>query len=202
MRSTSFARISKPRASTSTSWTSPSAKNDWRLDEYFASHTPMLVGITLRNAGTVQPQDQRVFLPDHLGVIEAVRGLTRAPIVLGGAGFSSMPYAALEYFKTPFGVKGPGEFDSLRFGGRHRVGPLARDGVGTPHLGWPDRPCRSRGRASHRRRDARRPPHHGLPAALRASEQSRQPGLLRPRRPRQFADEERLPVRVQPLRRA
>ena len=84
-------------------------KNDWRLDEYFASHDPMLVGITLRNAGTVQPQDQRVFLPDHLGVIEAVRGLTRAPIVLGGAGFSSMPYAALEYFKTPFGVKGPGE---------------------------------------------------------------------------------------------
>jgi tryptophan 2-C-methyltransferase len=81
----------------------------WRLDEYFAAHDPMLVGVTLRNAGSVQPQEQRVFLPDHLGVIDAIRGLTNAPIVLGGAGFSSMPYAALEYFKTPFGVKGPGE---------------------------------------------------------------------------------------------
>ena len=81
----------------------------WRLDEYFAAHDPMLVGVTLRNAGSVQPQEQRVFLPDHLAVIDAIRRLTGAPIVLGGAGFSSMPYAALEYFKTPFGVKGPGE---------------------------------------------------------------------------------------------
>jgi tryptophan 2-C-methyltransferase len=69
----------------------------------------MLVGVTLRNVGSVQPQEQRVFLPDHLEVIDAIRSLTAAPIVLGGAGFSSMPYAALEYFKTPFGVKGPGE---------------------------------------------------------------------------------------------
>ncbi len=81
----------------------------WRLDEYFAAHDPLLVGVTLRNAGSVQPQEQRVFLPDHLAVIDAIRRVTGAPIVLGGAGFSSMPYAALEYFKTPFGVKGPGE---------------------------------------------------------------------------------------------
>ncbi len=84
-------------------------RGDWGLDAYFAKHEPMLVGVTLRNAGSVQPQEQRVFLPDHLAVIDAIRALTDAPIVLGGAGFSSMPYAALEYFKTPFGVKGPGE---------------------------------------------------------------------------------------------
>lgn len=82
---------------------------DWRLDEYFATRSPLLVGITLRNACSVQPQEQRVFLPDHLEVIEAVRALTNAPIVLGGAGFSSMPYAALEYFGVRYGVKGPGE---------------------------------------------------------------------------------------------
>jgi tryptophan 2-C-methyltransferase len=84
-------------------------KNDWRFEAYFAAHDPLLIGVTLRNAGSVQPQEQRVFLPDHLGVVDAIRALTRAPIVLGGAGFSSMPYAALEYFKTAFGVKGPGE---------------------------------------------------------------------------------------------
>jgi len=84
-------------------------RDDWRLEEYFANHRPMLVGVTLRNAGSVQPQEQRVFLPDHLAVIDGIRALSDAPIVLGGAGFSSMPYAALEYFRTPFGVKGPGE---------------------------------------------------------------------------------------------
>lgn len=82
---------------------------DWRLAEYFATRDPLLVGVTIRNAGSVQPQEQRVFLPDHLQVIDAIRELTRAPIVLGGAGFSSMPYAALEYFAVPYGVKGPGE---------------------------------------------------------------------------------------------
>jgi tryptophan 2-C-methyltransferase len=79
------------------------------LAEYFAVRDPMLVGVTLRNAGSVQPQEQRVFLPDHLAVIDAIRAETSAPIVLGGAGFSLMPYAALEYFKVPYGVKGPGE---------------------------------------------------------------------------------------------
>jgi tryptophan 2-C-methyltransferase len=82
---------------------------DWRFAEYFADRTPMLVGVTLRNAGSVQPQEQRVFLPDHLEVIDAIRAQTDAPIVLGGAGFSTMPYAAMEYFDVPFGVKGPGE---------------------------------------------------------------------------------------------
>lgn len=85
------------------------AGGDWRLAEYFADRDPLLVGVTIRNAGSVQPQEQRVFLPDHLEVIEAIRRATRAPIVLGGAGFSSMPYAALEYFGARYGVKGPGE---------------------------------------------------------------------------------------------
>jgi tryptophan 2-C-methyltransferase len=83
----------------------------WRtaLAEYFAQHCPLLVGVTIRNAGSVQPQEQRVFLPDHREVIDEIRSLTTAPIVLGGAGFSSMPYAAMEYFNVPYGVKGPGE---------------------------------------------------------------------------------------------
>lgn len=84
-------------------------RDDWGLEAYFADHHPMLIGVTLRNAGSVQPQEQRVFLPDHLAVIDGIRALTGAPIVLGGAGFSTMPYAALEYFAAPYGVKGPGE---------------------------------------------------------------------------------------------
>ncbi|MBV8557288.1 MAG: tryptophan 2-C-methyltransferase [Planctomycetaceae bacterium] len=86
-------------------------QDTWRIeiDQYFAGRTPMLVGVTIRNAGSVQPQEQRVFLPEHLTVLDAIRQATAAPIVLGGAGFSTMPYAALEYFNVPFGVKGPGE---------------------------------------------------------------------------------------------
>ena len=84
-------------------------RGDWGLAEYFASRRPLLVGVTIRNAGSVQPQEQRVFLPEHRAVIDAIRARTSAPIVVGGAGFSTMPYAALEYFGVPYGVKGPGE---------------------------------------------------------------------------------------------
>ncbi|MFO0561073.1 MAG: tryptophan 2-C-methyltransferase [Polyangiales bacterium] len=86
-------------------------RDDWSdaVRQYFSSRNPMLVGVTIRNACSVQPQEQRVFLPDHRAVIDAVRSATEAPIVLGGAGFSSMPFAAMQYFDVEFGVKGPGE---------------------------------------------------------------------------------------------
>jgi tryptophan 2-C-methyltransferase len=86
-------------------------QDTWRVEiaQYFADRSPLLVGITIRNAGSVQPQEQRVFLPEHLTVLNEIRKVTAAPMVLGGVGFSSMPYAALEYFNVPFGVKGPGE---------------------------------------------------------------------------------------------
>src|SRR5215471_4700130 len=59
-------------------------ESDWGLAEYFAERDPIAVGVTIRNVGTVQPQEQRVFLPDHLAVINAIRAETSAPIVLGG----------------------------------------------------------------------------------------------------------------------
>ncbi len=87
------------------------SRDTWRsvLTSYFNEHRPLLVGVTLRNAASVQPQEQRVFLPEHREVVDAIKQATSAPIVLGGAGFSTMPYAALDYFDVPFGVKGPGE---------------------------------------------------------------------------------------------
>ncbi len=77
--------------------------------EYFSQHDPLLVGITIRNTDTIYPQEQRNFLDDHLEIINQIKLRTTAPLVAGGAGFSSMPHALLEYFDIPYGVKGPGE---------------------------------------------------------------------------------------------
>ena len=81
-----------------------------RVRDYFAKRRPILVGVTIRNSDTFQPQEQRVFLEDHLEIINEIKRVTDAPIVAGGAGFSSMPYALLPYFDIPYAVKGPGEF--------------------------------------------------------------------------------------------
>ena len=86
-------------------------RDRWRevLGDYFKDRSPLLVGITVRNTDTIYPQEQRVFLPEHKEIIDEVRRLTAAPLVAGGVGFSSMPFALVEYFGLDYGVKGPGE---------------------------------------------------------------------------------------------
>lgn len=86
-------------------------REEWRavLRDYFASHDPLLVGVTVRNTDTIYAQEQRVFLGSHREVFSEIKALTGAPIIGGGVGFSSMPFALVDYFDIPFGVKGPGE---------------------------------------------------------------------------------------------
>lgn len=86
-------------------------RDDWRaaLREYFVGKRPLLVGVTVRNTDTIYAQQQRVFVGDHRDIIDEIKANTDAPIMAGGVGFSSMPFALLAYFDIAFGVKGPGE---------------------------------------------------------------------------------------------
>ncbi|TDE10619.1 tryptophan 2-C-methyltransferase [Jiangella asiatica] len=83
----------------------------WRsvLVDYLERRDPLLVGVTIRNTDTIYPQEQRVFLDSHRDIIREIRRRTTAPVVAGGVGFSSMPFALVDYFGIDFGVKGPGE---------------------------------------------------------------------------------------------
>ncbi|MQA10723.1 MAG: tryptophan 2-C-methyltransferase [Pseudonocardiaceae bacterium] len=86
-------------------------RDDWRnvLREYFVDRDPLLIGATVRNTDTIYAQQQRVFIDSHRDIISEIKALSGAPIVGGGVGFSSMPFALVDYFDIPFGVKGPGE---------------------------------------------------------------------------------------------
>lgn len=86
-------------------------RDDWAraLAEYFTNRSPLLVGVTIRNTDTIYPQEQRVFLGEHLEIITEIKRLTAAPVIAGGVGFSSMPFALVDYFDIDYGVKGPGE---------------------------------------------------------------------------------------------
>ena len=80
-----------------------------KIRGYFETRAPLLVGVSVRNTDTIYPQEQKVFLDAHRRVITEIRRATGAPIVAGGVGFSSMPFALVNYFSIPYGVKGPGE---------------------------------------------------------------------------------------------
>jgi tryptophan 2-C-methyltransferase len=84
---------------------------EWRaaVVDYFADRQPLLVGVTIRNTDTIYPQEQRVFLGEHKEIIDEIRANTSAPLVGGGVGFSSIPFAATDYLGLDYGVKGPGE---------------------------------------------------------------------------------------------
>jgi tryptophan 2-C-methyltransferase len=86
-------------------------RDDWKtyLSEYFAVRSPLLVGVTVRNTDTVYAFEQRPFVGEHKEIITEVMRLTDAPVIGGGIGFSTMPFALVDYFGIDFGVKGPGE---------------------------------------------------------------------------------------------
>ncbi|SEE56661.1 tryptophan 2-C-methyltransferase [Jiangella alba] len=86
-------------------------RDRWRhtVATYFGEHRPVLVGMTFRNTDTIYPQEQRVFLDSHRDIVREVQRWTTAPIVGGGVGFSSMPFALVDWFGIDYGVKGPGE---------------------------------------------------------------------------------------------
>jgi tryptophan 2-C-methyltransferase len=112
----------------------------WRdaVADYFAGRDPLLVGVTVRNTDTIYPQEQRVFLGEHKEIIDEIRARTSAPLIGGGVGFSSMPFAATDYLGLDYGVKGPGEViicglaAALRDGTSPRevAGLLVNDGSG------------------------------------------------------------------------
>ncbi|GAA3653952.1 tryptophan 2-C-methyltransferase [Streptomyces chitinivorans] len=85
--------------------------DDWPrvLKEYFRAHRPLLVGVTCRNTDTVYALEQRPFVDRYKTVIDEIRRQTPAPVITGGVGFSTMPFALVDYFGVEYGVKGPGE---------------------------------------------------------------------------------------------
>jgi radical SAM superfamily enzyme YgiQ (UPF0313 family) len=70
---------------------------------------PDVVGISVRNIDDQSRGNPRFLLEQVKPVVQACRGCTRAAIVLGGAGYSIFPEAALAYLGADLGVSGDGE---------------------------------------------------------------------------------------------
>ena len=69
----------------------------------------MLVGLTLRNADDSFWPGAESFVEPLRGLVKTLRRLTKAPLVLGGAGFSIFPREILEFTGADYGIRGDGE---------------------------------------------------------------------------------------------
>jgi len=79
------------------------------LEEYFAAHSPQLVGISFRNTDDCFWPGAQWFVPDLAETIGGIRKMTDAPIVIGGVGFSIFARRIVEYTGADFGIRGDGE---------------------------------------------------------------------------------------------
>ena len=79
------------------------------LPAALANSTPDLIGISLRNIDTADSSSARSYLGEYRDLVRQVRSHTKAPIVVGGSGFSLFPRQLMDLLEADYGVVGPGE---------------------------------------------------------------------------------------------
>jgi radical SAM superfamily enzyme YgiQ (UPF0313 family) len=70
---------------------------------------PILVGVTVRNIDDSYFASRDFSLQRILPVLEEIKQLTKAPICLGGVGFSIFPTEAMTFCNVTYGIRGDGE---------------------------------------------------------------------------------------------
>ena len=70
---------------------------------------PDVVGLSIRNIDNAAYPLTVEYLDRHREVVEMLRAATRAPVVLGGSGFSILPQAYMQVLDGDWGVAGEGE---------------------------------------------------------------------------------------------
>jgi radical SAM superfamily enzyme YgiQ (UPF0313 family) len=82
---------------------------DKTLKDYFASNEPQLIGLSFRNADDSFWPSAQWFVPRFNDTINTIRGLSNAPVVVGGIGFSIFADSIFRQCNADYGICGDGE---------------------------------------------------------------------------------------------
>jgi radical SAM superfamily enzyme YgiQ (UPF0313 family) len=72
-------------------------------------YNPKYIGISFRNVDDVNSYNREEFVTHYKNVIDNLRTISKAKIIVGGAGFSIFPELIFKRIKPDFGVYGEGE---------------------------------------------------------------------------------------------
>ena len=86
-----------------------------KLSDVLRGQMPALVGISIRNIDNVNLLNEQHYINTVRQIVMAIRSVVKAPIVLGGAGFSIMPEAILDAVGADYGIVGEGELAVVDF---------------------------------------------------------------------------------------
>jgi radical SAM superfamily enzyme YgiQ (UPF0313 family) len=87
------------------------AERDTRsvLKKAIGGYRPDIIGISVRNIDDQNMENPRFLLDPIKEIVAVCRHLSRAKIILGGAGYSIFPEAALSFLGGDMGIQGEGE---------------------------------------------------------------------------------------------
>lgn len=80
------------------------------VDRAVAEFRPELIGISVRNIDNQDSRRPEIYFPEVKDLVQHLRGVSPAPVVLGGPGFSVTPLEFMEFTGADFGMVGEGEF--------------------------------------------------------------------------------------------
>jgi radical SAM superfamily enzyme YgiQ (UPF0313 family) len=102
------------------------------LEKAIIGFSPRIIGVSLRNLDNANMLLPVVYLPSALKIVQIIRGLTTAPLVLGGSGASLDPQGVLEFLQGDYVIVSDGEKSFVELLGalnRHES-PVNIPGVG------------------------------------------------------------------------
>jgi len=108
-----------------------------RIREAIETSSPGVIGISVRNIDDQVRSGGRFLLEEVRRVVRCCRDFSRAPLVLGGAGYSIFPESVLIYLGADMGIRGEGEtaFPALLDRLARHADPSAVPGLHLPGRG-------------------------------------------------------------------
>jgi len=79
------------------------------LQETIEAFRPDIIGISVRNIDDQNMENPKFLLEKAKKIVDRCRSVSRAKIVLGGAGYSIFPEGALSFLGADMGIQGEGE---------------------------------------------------------------------------------------------
>ncbi|MTI85928.1 MAG: radical SAM protein [Firmicutes bacterium] len=85
------------------------------LEKTMSDFYPDFIGFSLRNIDNLVFKVQKEYYSQYKIIIDFIKDISSAPLVLGGAGFSILPDEFLKYYDVKYGIIGEGEIPFLKF---------------------------------------------------------------------------------------
>jgi len=91
--------------------------------------SPEIIGISIRNIDNVNLLNEQRYIDTVKNIVDEIRKVTAAKIILGGSGFSIMPETILEKVGADYGIMGEGEALILDFVKQAEQGTLPKERI-------------------------------------------------------------------------